>query len=92
MTDWNADMLDDLTPEQEALALAFCDAALKLARETTCAHCDVIAEPIPAAGLRWIVQEHHELHCPRHDENTPGQHRDAQTFAPANWGGDDDAA
>lgn len=73
----------DATPGQHALALAYCDAALKLARETTCAHCDVIAEPIPAGGLRWVVQEHHEPpHCSKHDDSTPGVHRAGELYPP----------
>lgn len=86
----NGHILDG-TMQQRALGLAYCDAAMRLARETTCEHCDVIAEAIPAAGVRWVVQEHHELHCPKNDENTPGLHRDTRLYAPS-WGGDDDAA
>lgn len=86
----NGHILDG-TPAQRALGLAYCEAAMQLARETTCEFCDVIAEAIPAAGVRWVVQEHHELHCPKRDENTPGLHHDAVLYAPL-WGDDDDAA
>lgn len=103
MTDWNAEMLvrvakanghwlDNTTPEQDAIALAYCNAAIKVARETTCPHCDVIAEPVPAAWLRWVVQQYHELHCPRYDDNTPGLHHNVPLRLPDDWGGDDNAA
>lgn len=84
----NGHQLDDCTPEEDELALANCEATMQVARKTTCPHCDVIAEPIPAGGLRWVVQEHHELHCPKHDENTPGLHRDVELYPPTKWAGD----
>lgn len=56
--------------------------AVLLARETTCARCAVIAEVIPVAHHRWAVEEHHEDHCPQHDDNTTGLHRDATLYPP----------
>jgi hypothetical protein len=42
----------------------------------------VIAEAIPASCIRWVVQEHHEPHCPKHDDNAPGIHRDIELYPP----------
>ena len=66
-------------------AIAHSEAAHQLARETSCAHCDVLAEPVPVQGVRWVVQEHHALDCPRHDANTPGIHADPQIRLPPGW-------
>lgn len=57
--------------------------ARELADQTVCLHCAVVVEVVPAAGARWVLDESHEPHCRKHDDNTLGVHHDAQLYPPA---------
>ncbi|PWN00977.1 hypothetical protein DJ010_20360 [Nocardioides silvaticus] len=43
--------------------------AAGLARTIRCPHCNVVTHLVPMGGDGWGVEEDHELHCPRHEDN-----------------------
>jgi len=56
------------------------DRAAMLMSIEPCEHCDLVCGLIPLAAARWGVEQMHEHHCPKHDDNTPGTHHDAMVY------------